>query len=191
MHFEELIDRVETSADWRAQKAEQYPDDRPNERSSQALRKLAGNLRALPADDEHAAAFEAAMERRAELAADEPLVNDVDDEPRYISRYGFDNPEDGDPAGFLSGLTADCEQFIAKAKERIAEEEREKAYEAAEEVADEAAREAAHEAAAIAAEEAAKEAAEKAYRKAYDEAHREAYDKAYREALIEVVKDPS
>ena len=191
MHFEELVDRVESSADWRAQKTEQYPDDSRNERSSRALRKLAKNLRALPTEHEHAASYEDVMERLAELEAKGPLITVVDDESRYISRYGFDYPQDGDPAGFLSGITEDCEKLIAKAEERIAEEEREKAYEEAEKAADEAAREAAHEAAAIVADEAAREAAEKAYKQAYDEAHKEAYDEAFREALIELVKDPS
>jgi hypothetical protein len=36
MHLEQLIEKVESSADWRADKAEQYPDDARND----DLRKL-------------------------------------------------------------------------------------------------------------------------------------------------------
>ena len=66
MHLEQLIERVESSADWRAGKADQYPDDNRNVRSSQALIKLAKRLRALPRGDKNRAAYEAVMNRLME-----------------------------------------------------------------------------------------------------------------------------
>jgi hypothetical protein len=182
MHLEHLISQVESSADWRAGKAEQYPDDNRNVRSSQALEKLAKKLKALPDNDKNVAAYEAVMDC---LMDGDDMVSVVEHESHFIGRYGFDYPQDGDPAGFLSALTEQHQEWVDEAKERIAEEEREQAYEEAKEVADDAAKEAAHEAAKEAAEEAAKEAAEKAYKEAY----KEAYEEAYREALIEALEE--
>jgi hypothetical protein len=109
----------------------------------------------------------------------------------YIGRYGFDYPQDGDPAGFLAALTEHCQGLAVEAEERAYEEEREQAFEEAKEVADDSAKEVAHEAAKEAAEEAAKEAADEAYKEAYEEAYKEAYDEAYREALIEALAESS
>jgi hypothetical protein len=191
MHINDLIERVDASAEWRARKAEQYPDDRRNAQSSKALVKLAQNLKALPADDEHAEAYEAVMDRMEELDdGDADLFLRVSEhETGYIGRYGFDYPQDGDPAGFLSVLTEQYQEWANEAEEEAAEEERERAYEEAKESADEVAKEAAHETAKEAAEEAAKEAAEEAYKEAYDEAYKEAYDEAYKEALIEALEE--
>jgi hypothetical protein len=187
MHLESLIEHVESSAHWRAQKAEQYPNDKRNERSSRALTELAENLRALPADDKYGGAYEAVMDRLVELK--DELLQVIEHESQYIGRYGFDYPQDGDPVDFLSDLTETYQEWVSEAEEHIAEEEREEAYEAAKEAADESAREAAHEAAKEAAEEAAKEAAEEAYKEAYDETYKEVYDETYREALIDALKD--
>lgn len=186
-YLEMLIDNVESSADWRAEKAKQYPDDTRNMRCSEALAKLAERLKALPGKDENVVAYEAVMNRLGDL--DDAMFNATEHESSYIGRYGFDYPQDGDAASFLSDLTEQYQEYVNEAEERVAEEEREQAYEQAKEAADEAAKEAAHEAAKEAAEEVAKEAAEKAYKEAYDEAYKEAYDEAYREALIEALKD--
>jgi hypothetical protein len=186
-HFLEILTcNVESSADWRAEKAEQYPDDNRNMRSSRALAKLAERLRTLPDNDDNVVAYEAIMGRLADL--DDDLTRVTEHESHYIGRYGFDYPQDGDPASFLSDLIEQYHEWVNEAEERIAEEERERAYEEAKETADEAAKEAAHEAAKEAAEEAAKEAAEQAYKEAYDEAYKEAYEEAYRDALIEALE---
>jgi hypothetical protein len=185
MHLEHLIDKVESSAEWRAGKAEQYPGDNRNVRSSQALVKLAAKLKALPTNDKNVAAYEAVMDR---LTDDDDLFRVSEYETNHIGRYGFDYRQDGDPAGFLSELTEQCQEWVDETEERIAEEEREQAYQEAKEVADEAAKEAAQEAAKEAAEEVAKEAADKAYKEAYDGTYKEAYEKAHRKALIEVLE---
>jgi hypothetical protein len=45
--LEQLVLAIESSAEWRASKAAQYPDDKRNVSSSQSLSKLAKNLNAL------------------------------------------------------------------------------------------------------------------------------------------------
>lgn len=181
MSLEMLIDSVESSAHWRGEKADQYPDDRRNQRSSAALDKLAERLRKLPADNEHAQTYEALLERLIEL----DRVHQVSEhESHYIGRYGFDYPEDGDPEAFLTGLNEHYQELVEEAEEEEAEEERERAYEAARETADEEAKKIANKGAKEVAEKAAKEAAEQAYKKVYARTYQEAYDEAYREALI-------
>jgi hypothetical protein len=189
MYLEHLIIAVESSAEWRAQKAEQYPDDNRNIRSSQALAKLAEKLKALPDDDENVAAYETVLSRLTDSNDDPSRVSEH--ESHYIGRYGFDYPQDGNPAGFLSALTEQYQEWADEAEERAAEEKREQAYEEAKETADEAAKEAAHQAAKEAAEEAAKEAAEEAYKEAYEETYEEVYEETYRESLIEALEDAS
>jgi flagellar biosynthesis/type III secretory pathway protein FliH len=186
MYLESLIQSVETSAEWRAGKAAQYPDDKRNRSSSKALFLLAKNLAELPADDKHVQAYEAIHERLLEL----DLISRVSEhESQYIGRYGFDYPQDGDPEDFLASLTEEYQEWVDEAEEEAAEEEREEAYEAACEAADEEAKEIADETAKEAAEEAAKEAAEEAYKEAYEEAYKEAYEEAYREALINAIQE--
>jgi hypothetical protein len=185
MHLEQLILNIESSADWRAQKAEQYPDDSRNVRSSKALAKLAKNLEALPNDDTNVVAYEAVLNRM--VSNDYDLSRVSEHESQFVGRYGFDYPQDGKPGEFLTALTEQYQEWADEADEEAAEEKREQAYEEAKEAANEEAKEAAHEAAKEAAEQAAKEAAEEAYKEAYDEAYREAYDEAYREALIEAI----
>jgi flagellar biosynthesis/type III secretory pathway protein FliH len=187
MHLEQLIENVESSADWRAEKAEQYPDDTRNMRSSQALTKLAEKLKALPANDENVAAYEAVMSRLVESDGGDEMFGVIEYESQYIGRYGFDYPQDGDPADFLEALTEACQESVDKAEEQAAEEEREQAYEEAKQTASEEAKQAAHEKATEAAKKAAEEAAEEARRQAYAEAYTEAYEEAYREALIEAL----
>jgi hypothetical protein len=186
-HLALLVQQVESSAEWRASKAEQYPNDRRNIKSSQSLTRLAEKLNALPLDDEHVTAYEEMMDRAVEL--ENPLYDISQAHSRYIGRYGFDYLQDGNPVVFLDELTEECQGFVSAEEEQIAEAESEERYVAAKEAADEAAKEAAHEAAKEAAEEAAKEAADEAYKEAYDETYKEVYDEAYKTALIEAVED--
>jgi hypothetical protein len=189
MYLEQIIERVESSADWRAEKAEQYPNDARNMRSSQALTKLAEKLKGLPANDENVAAYEAVMSRLVESDVGDEMLGVIEYESQYIGRYGFDYAQDGDPADFLEALTEHCQESVYKAEEQSAEEEREQAYEKAKQIASEEAKQVAHEEASQAAKEAAEEAAEEARRKAYAEAYAQAYEEAYREALIEAVNN--
>lgn len=181
-----LIEHVESSADWRAEKAAQYPDDRRNRRSSDSLTKLAQKLRELSVDNEHAKTYESLVERLFEVDQGYQIS---EHESHYIGRYGFDYPVDGDAEEFLSCLNEQYREWVDEADEKTAEEERERTHTAAQEIAGEEAKEAAAEAAKEAAEEAAKEAADEAYKEAYDETYKEVYEKVYREALTELVRE--
>jgi hypothetical protein len=186
MYLESLIQDVESSADWRDGKATQYPDDKRNRNSSEALSLLAKNLAGLPADNKHVQAYEVLIERLFEIDKGSQMS---EHQSQYIGRYGFDYPQDGDPEDFLDSLNEEYQEWVDEAEEKAAEEENERAYEAAVEIADEEAKEIAEEAAKEAAEEAAKEAAEEAYKIAYDETYKEAYEEAYREALIAAIEE--
>lgn len=184
--LEFLIASVEESAEWRAEKAAQFPDDERNERCSAALAVLARNLRALPARDGHAQAYDAAMGRLVEF--EDALIEMGEHETRHIGRYGFDYPEDGDPRAFLSALTRICDELVEDAEMDAAEAERQQAYEDAQHTAGEATKATAAEEARKFAEDAARKAAEEAYKAAYDKAYKSAYDEAYRETLLRALQ---
>ena len=180
-----LIEHVESSADWRAEKAARYADDRRNRRSSDSLTKLAQELRELSADNEHAKTYDSLVERLFEVDQGHQIS---EHESHYIGRYGFDYPVDGDAEEFLSCLNEQYREWVDEADEKTAEEERKRTHTAAQEINGEEARQAAAEAAKEAAEEAAKEAADEAYQEAYDETYKEVYEKVYRETLTELVQ---
>jgi hypothetical protein len=189
MYLEQLIEKIESSADWRAEKANQYPDDTRNQRSSRALRTLGERLKALSDDDENVVAYVTIASRLAESGDADEMLSSIEHESHYIGRYGFDYPQDGDPASFLLALTEHSQESVDNAEERATEKKREEAYEAAKETADEATKKAAHRAAKEAAEEAAKRAAKEAYKKTFDETYKSVYEEAYCETLIEALKD--
>ena len=166
MDLESLIREVESSVQWRADKATEYPNDKRNRTSAESLSKLAKNLRRLSTDNVCVRAYEAAIDRLVALEADWGEYTS-----RQIGRYGFDYPLDGDPKPFLEHLTEHYQGQIAEAEKKSAEAERERAYEEACEAADEQAREAAGKQAREIATEVAKEAAEQAYKQAYDVAY--------------------
>jgi hypothetical protein len=114
MHLENLIASVESSSEWRAGKAAQFPDDKRNQQSSDALAELTRRLRKLPADNEAARAYEAVVERLVELDETERLVGY---ESRYVGRYGFDCPADGDPDDFLSSPTRQYLEWLSEAEQ--------------------------------------------------------------------------
>ena len=103
--FKELLGyQVEGKAEWRATKAEEYPDDERNARCSQALYRLAEGLEAIPDDHDLYQQFERLIER---LGGDGMLEIAQDgEEDQLISRYGFDDPNDdgSDPESFLREL---------------------------------------------------------------------------------------
>ena len=184
---DQIVDRVSASAEWRFEKARQYPDDRRNIRSSQALRTLAENLQALPLDDPKLAAYAEMMERSDVLVDTQPELL-FETENQAIGRYGFDYPEDGEPSAFLDGLTRQFADLLEEADEELAEQKAEADHERALAAADEGTKRAAQEVANKKAEAAAKEAAEAAYKRAYDSAYEEAYGEAYRTALADAIK---
>ena len=67
-------------------------------------------------------AYDEIMDRALELGPDLFMTDIVEVETGYIGRYGFDYPQDGDPAEFLSRLAAECWNLVKDAEERGAED---------------------------------------------------------------------
>lgn len=109
---EQIALAVEGTADWRAQKAEEYPHDTRNARSAEALSNLALRLRQLPADHPKFTALWW-LWYRPKSEAIESIENLVTEESRYIGRYGFDEPKDGEPVEFLDGLKTALESELS------------------------------------------------------------------------------
>lgn len=98
---EQLLLLIGCAGDWRAKKAEQYTQDLRHERSAQALRKLHGQVEALP--DDHPA-FARLARAWGRLIADEDDINEIiKAEGALIGRYGFDGEEAG-AEDFLASL---------------------------------------------------------------------------------------
>jgi hypothetical protein len=93
-----LINEIECSAEWRREKAAEYPDDRRNEACASALERLAVEMRAL--SDAHPL-----LARLYHLwQIDERTEPDT-----IIPRYGFDTDEERGAENFLMQLIADAE----------------------------------------------------------------------------------
>ena len=111
MDFEEyksyLVMSVESTADWRARKAAEHPDDERNVDSSRALEALATKLEELPADHPKLRELwnlEFGLQPPSELDEDDVRLFFIKRQSELLRRYGFDAPEDGDPAQFLTDL---------------------------------------------------------------------------------------
>ncbi len=93
--LEDEADALESTAEWRRRKAEEYPEDDRNERAAKALAELAVEVRRLvgtPLGQE----FEALQEKvyTAEWRGSDRLM---EDENRHLSRIGFDSlPDTGE-----------------------------------------------------------------------------------------------
>jgi hypothetical protein len=93
--IENEADALESTAEWRRRKAEEYPEDDRNGRAAKALAKLAVEVRRLvgtPLGQE----FEALQEKvyTAEWRGSDRLM---EDENRHLSRIGFDSfPDTGE-----------------------------------------------------------------------------------------------
>ena len=122
-HKELLIGEIATSAEWRAEKAQEYPEDARNEQSATALLALVENLAALAPTDpllERIYKSEQGIFGRSEKPRSDDLrylsLEELNErKSELLRRYGFDDPkEDGtDVAVFLSAL-ADLTQRCAE-----------------------------------------------------------------------------
>ncbi len=116
-YTEWLIEEIEGNADWRTRKAEKYPEDERNLRSSQALRNLAARMNEVPADhpkvrDLWRLWFGPALPgkiRGRNKALD--LIEIVSEE---LHQYGFYSDEDGDPEPFLDLLITELERKLGR-----------------------------------------------------------------------------
>ena len=97
-----LADQIERTAEWRAQKTDENPDDPRNTESAEALATLAKRLRDLPPLHQGIISLRR-MEKRIEPFAFSRITSE------NLSRYGFGTGEDGDPERFLDGLIDDVE----------------------------------------------------------------------------------
>lgn len=108
MNFEDwqpyLVVTIQGSANWRAQKAAEYPDDGRNLESSRSLQSLADKLERLPADHPKLHGSWWALFKQLPGDKEADLLTATEFESRLISRYGFDRPDDGDPERFLDEL---------------------------------------------------------------------------------------
>jgi hypothetical protein len=96
-----LLLNIENTADWRAGKAVEYPEDAVrNNNCSEALRELHMYVGALP--DEHA--LWQAMKKCIDYGVG--LYSIGEKENCMLSRYGFFQHGGEDPAGFVAELTS-------------------------------------------------------------------------------------
>ncbi|HZB92640.1 MAG TPA: hypothetical protein VE397_14430 [Stellaceae bacterium] len=114
-----LVNEAEGAADFRWQKADQYPGDKRNERSAHALSKLAESLQALPPENP---ALRKCYDLDALIISKE--LRGVDRDWQHIneargkalvdlfSHYGFDEPAEGDAGAFLDEVRVALEHVL-------------------------------------------------------------------------------
>ncbi len=116
-YTEWLIEEIEGNADWRTRKAEEYPEDERNLRSSQALRNLAARMKELSADHPKIQELwrlwfgpaSPGKIRGQNKALD--LIEVVSEE---LHQYGFYSNDDGDPEPFLDLLITELERTLER-----------------------------------------------------------------------------
>jgi len=112
----ELILEVESAADWRSRKADEYPDAR-NSRAAAALRRAARDLAELPDDDPRFLRMDSFFE-----TVDEDATGCyMEESKRIIGRHGFDR-EDETTAELLASLLNVLQQAEVDSLDRQTEE---------------------------------------------------------------------
>ena len=101
-YYREIFEMdIVSTADWRREKAEEYPDDERNERSADALVNLTEYVKGL--DDNHPI-FQAFEYFSDEDTDDDAIVSTTEIMSKALSRYGFDGKDD--PEYFLCDLAS-------------------------------------------------------------------------------------
>jgi hypothetical protein len=185
-HIDALLTSVDGSAEWRADKAIQYPDDKRNIRSSESLAKLSKRLHDLPYQDPKLRTYSELIARGLDAGVDFARYGEFQN--TYIGRYGFDYPADGDPDSFMDGLVEHLTELVEESEKHIKKLEEEEAFAALEEEAGEEVKERSHKAADKAAKEAADAAAKVAAQEAYNETYKETYEETYKEVYEETYR---
>ena len=116
-YTEWLIEEIEGKVNWRTRKAEEYPEDEQNLRSSHALRNLATKMKELPADHPKIQElwrlwFGPALPskvRGQNKALD--LIEIISEE---LCEYGLHGDDDGDPEPFLDSLITELERKLGR-----------------------------------------------------------------------------
>ncbi len=101
---ERLLLQIQSAAHWRAEKAEEYPEDERNAQSATSLYALAERINALPSD-------------HSDIRRLWNIEKESDDDQsllltkllsEILSRYGFDDTSEmGDPEQFLSSFVSE------------------------------------------------------------------------------------
>jgi hypothetical protein len=107
---EQLVHSLEDSAEWRAAKAEEYPNDERNRRSAEALEAAARQVAALPDDDLR-------LRRLVRLyeAGDEAVGNFLEAEHYIITRHGFADDATQTTDELLSALVGAADDAVISA----------------------------------------------------------------------------
>ncbi len=110
--YKELLAvEIEYTAEWRQEKADEYPQDERNVQSAKALSALAEKIRAL---DNKSAGLQALYD--LDRGIDPNRVSDWSDaKSMVIGRYGFDSPvDDPGPEDFLAELAKGIKGAIGR-----------------------------------------------------------------------------
>jgi hypothetical protein len=105
---------IAAQAEWRSEKATEFPDDERHATSARALRGLAQYVAGLPDTDPR---LRALAERRDYVMRGGDVFMPGEEAARMLSRYGFDRPplpqqpdlRPGDESEFLDAFVAVCE----------------------------------------------------------------------------------
>ncbi len=109
-----LVEKLESQADWRDRKAEEYPDDARNKNSAAALRQLAEHLDKIPRTDQLWIRYARVWEQD-----DVDTFRLVEYEDEELRPYGFHNEPSEvtmeDAVQFLEAHVEDLERLVAEA----------------------------------------------------------------------------
>jgi hypothetical protein len=112
----QFLERIEYQAEWRDQKAIEYPDDKRNKQSARCLRQLAQYLGNIPPNDSLWVRYGRVWDRVTDTGTTEP----VEHESEQLRAYGFygAGPEEVSPKDaveFLRGHVEEVEELVANA----------------------------------------------------------------------------
>ena len=117
-----LINEIETVASWQAERVIADPNDPRFENSQKALRQLAEQVKALPADN---AALKALFREEQEIAnlmrapAGEPENRYRDAKEELLQAYGFEQEPFASAEMFLDALRAKTDETISEYRLRV------------------------------------------------------------------------
>ncbi len=116
-YTEWLIEEIEGNADWRTRKAEKYPEDERNLRSSQALRNLAARMNEVPADHPKVRDLWRLWfgpELPGKVRGQNKALDLIEIVSEELHQYGFYSDENGDPEPFLDLLITELERKLGR-----------------------------------------------------------------------------
>jgi hypothetical protein len=111
-----FLESIEYQAEWRDQKAIEYPDDKRNKQSAERLRQLAQQLGNIPPNDSLWVRYARLWARAGDSGTTEPVERDSE-QLRAFGFYGTGPAEMGakDAVEFLRGHVEGLEELVAEA----------------------------------------------------------------------------